>query len=319
MKRSKNSLVILLIITVVHPWLMQNLSLGSLYMLYDRTYMQSPRELFKRSFCDQLIIFLVSCFVLQAVSSLFFGAQLVNDFVGFGYNNLIKGYFWTIITYASVHDGPLHLILNLLGIHFIGRPVEDFIGNRKFKFLVLSSVLLGAIIWILFNKSGFQYLVGSSAIVLACLCTFCLFQPNQPITLLLFFILPVRIKPKWILLGTLGLEIYGFVNSEILGNGMIAHSAHLGGMLCGAFTYLVVQEKLVFPFRFTFTTPGTASSQSRHNRHLSKKFRVNFGENVSIKEETDRILDKINEKGFGSLTELEKETLEKAKKLLGKD
>jgi hypothetical protein len=67
---------------------MQNLSLDSLYMLYDRTYMQSPRELFKRSFCDQLIIFLISCFVLQAVSSLFFGAQLVNDFVGFGYNNL---------------------------------------------------------------------------------------------------------------------------------------------------------------------------------------------------------------------------------------
>ena len=301
---------------------MQNLSLDSLYMLYDRTYMQSPRELFKRSFCDQLIIFLISCFVLQAVSSLFFGAQLVNDFVGFGYNNLSKGYFWTIITYASVHDGPLHLILNLLGIHFIGRPVEGFIGNRKFKYLVLSSVLLGAIIWILFNNSGYQYLVGSSAIVLACLCTFCLFQPNQPITLLLFFILPVRIKPKWVLLGTLGLEIYGFVNSEILGNGMIAHSAHLGGMICGALTYLLVQGKLVFPFRFTFTRSGTGSPQSRHNRHSPrkvKKFRVNFGENVSIKEETDRILDKINDKGFGSLTESEKETLEKAKKLLGKD
>ena len=204
---------------------MQNLSLGSLYMLYDRTYMQSPRELFKRSFCDQLIIFLISCFVLQAVLSLFFGSPLVNNFVGFGYNNLTKGYFWTIITYASVHDGPLHLILNLLGIHFIGRPVEDFIGNRKFKYLVLSSVLLGAVIWILFNKFEYQYLVGSSAIVLACLCTFCLFQPN----------------------------------------------------------------------------------------------RVNFGENVSIKEETDRILDKINDKGFGSLTESEKETLEKAKKLLGKE
>ena len=35
-------------------------------------------------------------------------------------------------------------------------------------------------------------------------------------------------------------------------------------------------------------------------------------------EETDRILDKINSKGFGSLTIEEKETLEKAKKLLDK-
>ena len=290
-------------------------------MLYDRTYMQSPRELFKRSFCDQLIIYLISCFVLQAVLSLFFGAQLINELIGFSYNNLIKGYLWTFITYASAHDGPLHLILNLLGIHFIGRPVEEFIGNRKFKYLVLSSVLFGAIIWVFFNNSGYQYLVGSSAIVLACLCTFCLLQPNHPITLLLFFILPVRIKPKWVLLGTLGLEIYGFINSEILGNGMIAHSAHLGGMVCGAVIYLVVQGKLVFPFRFTFNRSAKGSSQSGHNHHLfkkAKKFRVNFGESVSIKEETDRILDKINEKGFGSLTDSEKETLEKAKKLLGK-
>jgi membrane associated rhomboid family serine protease len=283
--------------------------------------MQSPRELFKRSFCDQLIIYLISCFVLQAVLSLFFGAQLINELIGFSYDNLIKGYLWTFITYASAHDGPLHLILNLLGIHFIGRPVEEFIGNRKFKYLVLSSVLFGAIIWVFFNNSGYQYLVGSSAIVLACLCIFCLLQPNHPITLLLFFILPVRIKPKWVLLGTLGLEIYGFINSEILGNGMIAHSAHLGGMACGAVIYLVVQGKLVFPFRFTINRSAKGSTQTGHNHHLFKKaknFRVNFGESVSIKEETDRILDKINEKGFGSLTDSEKETLEKAKKLLGK-
>ena len=107
-------------------------------MLYDRTYMQSPRELFKRSFCDQLIIYLISCFVLQAVSSLFFGAQVINDLMGFGFSNLTKGYLWTFITYASIHDGPMHLILNLLGIHFIGRPVEKFIGNRNFKYLVIA-------------------------------------------------------------------------------------------------------------------------------------------------------------------------------------
>ena len=78
---------------------------------------------------------------------------------------------------------------------------------------------------------------------------------------------------------------------------------------------------IFFPFRFKFTRSGIGSSQPGHNRHLfkkAKKFRVNFGESASIKEETDRILDKINEKGFGSLTDSEKETLEKAKKLLGK-
>ena len=44
-------------------------------------------------------------------------------------------------------------------------------------------------------------------------------------------------------------------------------------------------------------------------------YRVNFGDS-SLKAETDRILDKINDKGFGSLTVAEKETLEKAKKVV---
>jgi hypothetical protein len=37
-----------------------------------------------------------------------------------------------------------------------------------------------------------------------------------------------------------------------------------------------------------------------------------------VEQEVDRILDKINEKGFGSLNEDEKRTLDKAKSLLGK-
>jgi membrane associated rhomboid family serine protease len=300
---------------------MQNQVRFKYCMLYDRSYMRSPSELLKRSFCDQLIIILISCFVLQSISSLIFGSREINHSFGFGLNNLLDGHIWTVFTYGLVHDGPLHLIVNLLGIHFIGRPVEDFIGSRKFRYFVISSLFCGAVLWVTFNTDEYQYLVGASAIVLACLCFFCILQPNQPITLLLFFILPINIKPKWVLLGTLGLEIYGFLMTEIGGNGGIAHSAHLGGMLCGAVTFFIIQRKLTFPYRFKFTNsdykPNSGSTSSKTS-HISRKFRVNFVDNHSIKDETDRILDKINEKGFGSLTSSEKETLEKAKKLLGK-
>jgi hypothetical protein len=47
-------------------------------------------------------------------------------------------------------------------------------------------------------------------------------------------------------------------------------------------------------------------------------YSVNLDDREMVEQEVDRILDKINEKGFGSLTEDEKRTLDKAKSLLGK-
>ena len=75
--------------------------------------------------------------------------------------------------------------------------------------------------------------LGASAFVMSCLTYLCLQKPNDPITFLLFFILPVKLKPKFLLMGILGLEVYGFVFGELQNSSSIAHSAHLGGMMIG--------------------------------------------------------------------------------------
>ena len=45
-------------------------------------------------------------------------------------------------------------------------------------------------------------------------------------------------------------------------------------------------------------------------------YQVNFSNSAELQREVDRILDKINEFGFGALTQDEKLTLDKAKGLL---
>ncbi|MEK9772933.1 MAG: rhomboid family intramembrane serine protease [Opitutae bacterium] len=279
--------------------------------------MKTPGNLLNRSLCDLLIIILITSFVFQAILSLLNSPQLINQIFAFGLNNFFNGYLWTPITYGFIHDGPLHLLANLIGIHFIGRPVEYLLGRKKFQTFCICSLLFGLLAWLPANASSHQYIVGSSAIVLGALCIFCLSRPNQPITLLLFFILPLTIKPKWVLWGTLGLELYGFATVELSGYGGIAHSAHLGGMLCGLLFYLSIVGSLNLPFRFKFTTLPPQTNFPKSEKPHSK-FHVNFKNTTTIQEETDKILDKINEKGFGSLTDQEKETLEKAKKLLDK-
>ena len=59
-------------------------------------------------------------------------------------------------------------------------------------------------------------------------------------------------------------------------------------------------------------------SSSGKKTTASSNYTVNFSNRESIQEEVDRILDKINDEGFGALTEEEKSTLDRAKHILNK-
>ena len=283
-------------------------------MLYDRSYMKNNFSLRQKSICDYLIIILIICFILQSVCDLFLYPLSVTNFLCFGYRNFTHGYFWTILTYSFVHDGLFHLLANLIGIHFISRHVEEYLGSSSFIRFSILCLIFGLLFWSLFNLSDDGSIIGCSALVLGCLTFFCLTRPNQPITLLLFFILPLSLKPKIILWSTFGIELYGFIFNELNDTGSIAHTAHLGGMLVGFLFFNFHNKNLKYsiPFRFTFNKIHQNLSSNKTSKN---NYRVNFVASSSLKEETDRILDKINEKGFGALSAKEKETLEKAKKL----
>ena len=288
-------------------------------MLYERLYMRKSQFDNSRSPVDLLIIILISIFILQSLVELISQnySNLIFQYFSFSSDGLFSLFLWTPLSYIFLHDGPIHLIMNLLGLFFIGRSVENLIGNLNFYYLCIFGSILGALNWFFFNSLG-SSLVGSSAIVMSCLTYFCLRKPDDEITLLLFFILPCRLKPRWILLGVLAIEVYGFIFSELTQSTGIAHSAHLGGMIGGCFVFLYLQSGKEFP-HITFKTSSKSfkSVEKSSNKKISKvSYKVNISNSVDLQREVDRILDKINDKGFGSLTHEEKLTLEKAKGLL---
>lgn len=286
-------------------------------MLYDRSYMKSRFTGSDKMGSEILIFVLISSFVLQSFGSLVSSdiEAIIFEYFSFSVSGLKSLFLWIPFSYTLLHDGPIHLIMNLIGIFFIGRAVENDIGKSNFFWLVGISSLLGALFWLLFNSNG-QVLIGSSAVVMSCLACFCLRNPNQEITLLLFFVLPCRLKPKWIIIGTLGIEIYGFIFSELQGVGGIAHSAHLGGILSGAIVYLFLRSGRYFP-SYVFKVSSNFNNKAfKSNKIKKSNFKVNLSNSMDMQAEVDRILDKINEQGFGSLTDNEKQTLEKAKGLL---
>ena len=274
------------------------------------------------SFLKFLLVLLIASFVLQTIVEAVGNNDANVTFLSwtvFTPDGFLSGKLWTLVTYACLHEGPWHLVLNLLAIFFMGRALEDDLGPKMMTWLTLAGAASGALLWFVFNIDG-GGLVGASAIAMAFVTTFCLRRPEQPITLLLFFVIPCTLKPKWILWSLLGIETYGFLFSELNGSSGVAHSAHLGGMLAGLFFFGYVWSGGIFSGkRPRLQKPSWLKVSKQSGKPGAPAgYSVNLDDREMVEQEVDRILDKINEKGFGSLTEDEKRTLDKAKSFLGK-
>lgn len=80
--------------------------------------------------------------VLIAVNVCAYGVQVYQDAVkdpyaitllGGLYSPLLElGEWWRLLSAQFLHSGLTHLSLNMLGLWFIGRPVEGFLGHARF-------------------------------------------------------------------------------------------------------------------------------------------------------------------------------------------
>jgi len=228
----------------------------------------------------------------------------------------------------------------MLFIFFIGRALEPTLGPRRLGTLYILATIAGSSFWLLAQAAkitrGFEvtipdvsyttYLLGASAAAMGLLAYFCAQRPNDNITLLLFFVFPCNLKPKWVLWGFLGISIYGLLYSDIFSDRTLAvdsvsHSAHLGGLLFGLFYYKLTETGAFAGSSMTrirVKKPAWMNGASEKKMVDSPNYTVNFADRDSIQKEVDRILDKINDQGFGSLTDEEKKTLDKAKNILNK-
>lgn len=261
---------------------------------------------------DFLILSLIVSFIFQSILKLFGVDLSILRSFGFSLESVMSGLVWTFFSYSFLHEGPLHLLFNILGIHFISRNIEYSLTRDSYIMLFLFSVLFGSITWLAFNLDG-GFLIGTSAFVMASLTRFCLMRPDNPITFLLFFVLPLSLKPRYLLLGVVGLELYGFIFSELQNTSNIAHSAHLGGMIAGFILSTSFGKSIVLP-KFSFKPSKTKSSNQKSAVSVTD-YSIDSEVTDDLEIQVDKILDKINEKGFGSLTDREKSLLEKAKSL----
>lgn len=290
--------------------------------IYDREYMRGQGEkksalsdFFGRiSAVKALIIINVAIFVIGAFVDRFFGYGTFFSMFDLSLPGLASGKIWTVITYSFLHAGLAHIAFNMIALYFMGTPLESWIGSRKFLFVYFAGALAGAALWLLFSFGSPVGLVGASASVMAVFACFCALYPPMPVTFLLFFVLPISIKPINMLKIAAALEALGLLYTLSGGLSEIAYAGHLGGIAAGFFAARAIKSgKLAFLDKLSFKLPCRKSE--KYTKSASEySYRVNISNPKDLKNEVDRILDKISEKGFASLTESERQTLVDARR-----
>ena len=157
---------------------------------------------------------------------------------------LLRGAWWQCLSFQFLHGGWIHLAMNLLLLHSLGPVMETTLGRWRFVLLYLASGTLGGILhmvgaWMMPDSFGVP-VVGASAGLCGLLAALGALHSEERLRVLLFFVIPMEIRAKFVLLGGIVISALGAVFVV----GPIAHLAHLGGFIGGLAVALALQRNL---------------------------------------------------------------------------
>ena len=204
---------------------------------------------------------------------------------------------WTLVTYMFTHGGFSHILFNMLALFFFGPRLESEIGSRHFLGLYFVSGIMGAVFSIF---TPFTAIIGASGAVFGVMLGFAYQWPRERIYI--WGIL--GIEARWFVAVMTVLSLAGGFG---VGQSGIAHFAHLGGFV-GGFAYLKwmrrASRQAAFPTGVEQRVPSNADVQRWMQIPRENLHEVN-------RTELDRILAKITSSGPGSLTNAEREFLDR--------
>ena len=225
---------------------------------------------------------------------------------------------WTFITYMFLHNDFLHLLFNMIWLHFGGKIFLQYLNPKQ----LLSTYILGGISGGLLFILAYNYIpaltmhtqnaqaLGASASVLAIVVAIATYTPNYSVRFPFIGI----VKLKHIAIFCVILDVLSIPQGNAGG-----HIAHLGGALFG---YLYIKQlqkgndisngfsnflnKLVNTFK-TKSKLKTVHKRSKSDKQFNT-------EKTEQQKAVDLVLEKISKSGYESLSKEEKATLFSASK-----
>ena len=255
-----------------------------------------------RSIVTTLIIANVAVYVLGMLGDTF-GAYI------YGYGAMqaravMHGQIWRLITAQYLHAGTWHLALNMIGLHFLGRPLERMWSPRKFFTIYTLCGLFGNVFYTILGMRGIinpeTPAVGASGCIFGLLGVVAVLFPHA--TVYVYFLFPIKIRTAAMIFGGIA-----FLTILDRGQNYGGEACHLAGLVFGVWWAMKGE-------RWWSTTewrlPRRRSRAARPNASVG--FAAKVAQRKEDEETIDKILRKVYEGGVHSLSEQEKRALQEA-------
>tara|TARA_B100000575_G_scaffold259781_1_gene232268 strand:+ start:28148 stop:28981 length:834 start_codon:yes stop_codon:yes gene_type:complete len=211
---------------------------------------------------------------------------------------------WSLITYGFIHASIGHLFWNMILFYYFSKLFLNLFKEGDLLTLFLLGIIGGGLFFV-FSYSffpvfgGVSYpLVGSSAGVISVVIFMSTYSPNSILRIFFF-----NVKLVYV-----GIALVIFDLAQLPNSNSGGHIAHLGGALIGFFSGTRMKNGINI---FSYLKMNNSSYQKIRNNQ-EKVSNENLKNNNQRK--IDRILDKISESGYDSLTREEKRLLNEASK-----
>jgi membrane associated rhomboid family serine protease len=137
---------------------------------------------------------------------------------------------YQFITYQFLHDGPMHVISNMLFLWIFGNAIEDRFGKIGYLFFYLAGGVIAGAGHCMMSHTP---VLGASGAVAAITGAFLALFPRTYVTIAywFFFIGTFEVAAMWLILLQIAQDLF----FQIAGGGRTAYLAHLAGYAFGFF------------------------------------------------------------------------------------
>jgi membrane associated rhomboid family serine protease len=255
---------------------------------------------FTRHWTEQSRVVLLTLLGLNIaifVAQLFLEASrpgFIRDYLGISDRGVRDAYTWQFVIAPLLHNGPWHLLGNMLILFVLGRDLETILGQRHFLYLYLAGSFAGEL-GHLFLMPSDCVLFAASGGVAAVLVAYATILPELELTSTAFFLVPLRLKAKHLAYGAFVLAL---ILVCIDRGGTVVHSAYLGGCAAG----------WLYAHLLGFGRPSILQRIISQRRAADERYQQMDAKQFIV-EEIDPLLEKISRAGLKSLTRTERRIL----------
>jgi membrane associated rhomboid family serine protease len=228
------------------------------------------------------------------------------------------GRVWEFLTFQFLHGSVLHVLFNMLGLFFFGPWAERWWGTRRFLAFYLLCGAAGAAFYTVLSWLGVLQsplgapplellpLVGASAGIYGILIGVAVIAPNLRVML---YFPPIEMSMRQLAIAVLVLAAGTVVLG--LGDNAGGEAGHLGGAILG---FLLMRQPGLLKWAEGHALGVEIIRPKIFGGRPEAKLRPRTEIDLRAHTEVDRILDKISQQGFQSLTAAERETLQQVSK-----